>query len=318
MCTLVVSIEPGAPVLLAGIRDEMADRAWQPPGWHWPEYPGLIGGRDLVAGGTWLAVAPAARRAACVLNGRGRKAPAASRRSRGVLPLEAAAHGTLGHGRPGDPGRDRLADVDPFHLVLAAPRLGGGQAARVTWWRWDGETLSVRDLPPGLHMLVNSGLATSETGPPARPGALDGEHARQDQAAQAKAGQAEAGEAGQDQAARDEARQERERDRIGRERERARAAHFLPRLRAAARPVPLPGLPVHQAWGAWLPRLDGDGLAPADPRALIVAERVPGDRVWGTTSVSLVAIAPDWVRYDFSASPGDPAAWSPVPLDHPA
>jgi transport and Golgi organization protein 2 len=309
MCTLVVSIEPGAPVLLAGIRDEMVDRAWQPPGWHWPEYPGLAGGRDLLAGGTWLAVAPAARRAACVLNGRGRKAPAASRRSRGVLPLEAAAHGTLGHGRPRDPGRDRLADVDPFHLVLAAPGPAGGQAARVTWWNWDGETLSVRGLPPGLHMLVNSGLATGETWPPGDPGPPAGE--------QARPGQGHAGP-GQDQAARDEARQERERARIGRERERARAAHFLPRLRSAARPVPLPGLPVHQAWGAWLPLLNGDGLAPADPRALIVAERVPGDRVWGTTSVSLVAIAPDWVRYDFSAAPGDPAAWYSVPLDHPA
>ena len=38
-------------------------------------------------------------------------------------------------------------------------------------------------------------------------------------------------------------------------------------------------------------------------------------RVWGTTSISLVAITSGGLRYDFTASPGDPAAWYPVPLD---
>ena len=42
--------------------------------------------------------------------------------------------------------------------------------------------------------------------------------------------------------------------------ERARIAHFLPRLRAAPRPVPRPGDPAARAWGAWLPLLTGDGL----------------------------------------------------------
>lgn len=50
MCTAILSIEPGAPVLLAGIRDELVDRAWEPPGRHWPDHPGLIGGLDLLAG----------------------------------------------------------------------------------------------------------------------------------------------------------------------------------------------------------------------------------------------------------------------------
>jgi len=43
MCTAILSIEPGAPVLLAGIRDELVDRAWEPPGRQWPDHPGLIG-----------------------------------------------------------------------------------------------------------------------------------------------------------------------------------------------------------------------------------------------------------------------------------
>ena len=30
MCTAVLSIEAGRPVLLAGVRDELTDRPWQP------------------------------------------------------------------------------------------------------------------------------------------------------------------------------------------------------------------------------------------------------------------------------------------------
>src|SRR5215470_8103704 len=91
MCTVVVSIEPGEPVLLAGVRDELTDRPWEPPKAHWSAYPDLIGGRDLQAGGTWLAVMPSRSRVSCVLNGVGVTAPAATRRSRGDLPLLGAA-----------------------------------------------------------------------------------------------------------------------------------------------------------------------------------------------------------------------------------
>src|SRR5262252_6708975 len=113
MCTAVLSIEPGQPLLVTGVRDELTDRAWIPPGRHWHQYQGLIGGQDLQAGGTWLAVSPADLRVACVLNGIGRQAPPASRRSRGVLPLLAAA------GRSLDPGI--LPAFDPFLLVAAEP-----------------------------------------------------------------------------------------------------------------------------------------------------------------------------------------------------
>jgi hypothetical protein len=130
--------------LLLGVRDEFTDRSWVPPGYHWPRYPGLIGGKDLLAGGTWLAVAPDEGRAACVLNGRGRLAQVASRRSRGVLPLRAAA------GEPLD--QAELADLDPFHLLTVGPD-------RALLHSWDGNDLSERDLQPGLHIVVNDGLA---------------------------------------------------------------------------------------------------------------------------------------------------------------
>ncbi len=59
MCTVVVSLQPDAPVplLLLGVRDEFTGRPWQPPARHWPGSP-LIGGLDEQAGGTWLAVHP--------------------------------------------------------------------------------------------------------------------------------------------------------------------------------------------------------------------------------------------------------------------
>lgn len=271
MCTTVLSIAPGAPVLLAGVRDEIVDRAWQSPGRYWPHYPGLTGGRDLLAGGTWLAVAPAARRVACVLNGRGQMAPAGSRRSRGVLPLQVAADGKL--------GRAGLEDFDPFHLLSAEP----GMAAL---WSWDGERLTERELTPGLHIVVNSGLDSDLRADDAQGSGYPGWQAG--------------------------------RGVTGSVQELARIAHFAPQLRAAVRPVPRPGSPVPQAWGAWLSLMNGDGIRPDDPRALIVRRDLGGGRIWGTTSVSLVALSPDGLRYDFTGTPGDLAAWHPVPVGTPA
>lgn len=262
MCTAVLSIRPGRPVLLAGVRDEFTGRAWVPPGRHWPERPALIGGMDLQAGGTWLAVNPDRRRVACVLNGIGQQAPPDSRRSRGELPLAAAS---------GDPlDRSALAYLDPFRLLTAEP-------GRAFIQSWDGREFTERELPPGLHFVVNSGLASDL-----------GNRAASEAAASA--------------------------DRVqnGREHELARIEHFVRLFEAAALPEPQPGLPVPQAWGQWLPLINGDGLSTDDLRALIVRRDLGEGRIWGTTSISLVALAPGWVRYDFSGLPGSPAAWQSI------
>ncbi|TDE32217.1 hypothetical protein E1295_39955 [Nonomuraea mesophila] len=141
MCTLIV--RTGRPLTLMGVRDEFADRPWEGPGEHWPEYPGVIGGRDLKAGGTWLAVNPPARRAAALLNGHGRAARETTRISRGDLALRAAYDGDF-------PGAD-LTRYDPFHLVLA-------DLSRVRLCSWDGERRTETELPEGTGMVVNSGL----------------------------------------------------------------------------------------------------------------------------------------------------------------
>ncbi len=276
MCTAILGLGPDGAVLLAGVRDEFISRAWQPPGRYWPDRPGLIGGRDLLAGGTWLAVAPGARRVACVLNGRGRMASPVGRRSRGVLPLGAAADGKL--------TVTNLAAFDPFRLLVAEP-------GRAVLYSWDGDQFDERELAPGVYVVVNSGLASdlwpvpaggepAGAAPDTGPGGLTAE-----QAAAARA------------------------------HELGRIGHFLPRLKAARTPDPEPGAPVAAAWGDWLPLIDGDGIRPDDQRALIVRRDVGGGRILGTTSISLVAATTAGLRYDFSAAPGDPAAWSPVSLD---
>jgi Transport and Golgi organisation 2 len=267
MCTAVLSIEAGLPVLLAGVRDELTDRPWTPPGAHWARDPDLVGGQDLQAGGTWLAVAPERKRVSCVLNGIGMPAPASTRRSRGELPLLAA-----GGQRPVG---EEVADFDPFRLLIAEP-------AHTVLLSWDGVGLTEEDLPDGLHFIVNSGHASELAGSGGSAADWAGPDWR--------------GPPPPD----------------GREHELARARYFLGRFRSAGRPDPAPGKPVDDAWGSWFPLLNGGGIGSDDERALIVRRDLGEGRTWGTTSVSLVGLTADWVRYDFCATPGYPAAWYQV------
>jgi uncharacterized protein with NRDE domain len=76
--------------VLAANRDERLSRPWDPPAEHWP---GIVGGRDRLAGGTWMAINRHGVVAA-VLNRAGSLGPVAGKRSRGELPLLALAHPT--------------------------------------------------------------------------------------------------------------------------------------------------------------------------------------------------------------------------------
>ncbi|MFE9425252.1 NRDE family protein [Kitasatospora sp. NPDC006697] len=248
MCTAFVSLEPGSavPVLVLAVRDEYTDRQWLPPGRYWPDQPEVTGGLDLVAGGTWLAVASGGAEpvTACLLNGFGHTAPKGHRLSRGGLPLVAASGQPL--------GSLPLERYDPFHLVLA--RSSGVQVAS-----WNGSSLDDHELPAGLSVVLNDGVA-------GRPGAQPcPSHIRATMA--------------------------------------ARAAHFRARLQAVARPEPGDEQP-DDAWGQWLPIAHGDGLPFDDPAALIRRLESPSGRVWGSVSISLVALAAGRVRYDFATSSG--------------
>ncbi|GIJ73042.1 hypothetical protein Voc01_079590 [Virgisporangium ochraceum] len=87
--------------------------------------------------------------------------------------------------------------------------------------------------------------------------------------------------------------------------------HYAPLLSAAGDPDPKPGQPSADAWADWLPLLDGDGLAPDDDRALIVA-RTHGGAAYGSTSATLLALRDGNARYDFTANPGPAAEWTEI------
>ena len=264
MCTVVVSLAPEdrVPLLLLGIRDEFTGRPWQPPARHWPapEWSPLIGGRDEQAGGTWLAVHPDLPRVGCILNARGEPAPPERRRSRGELPLRAAAEGPDAlAGLREDPGA--LARYDPFYLVCA------GRTA-VLMLGWDGRSAELTELGPATHVLTNAGHMY--------PPAPDNLRKPPDE----------------------------------------KARLFGPKF-AASRPSGDPGATIKDAWGDWLALADGDGLAATEPGAIIVRRELPDGRVWGSTSVTLVALARDGrLRYDFQPgpqTPPDPSTWYSVP-----
>ncbi len=57
MCLVVFALgqDPATPLIVAGNRDEFHGRPAAAAGW-WDDAPGILGGRDLEAGGTWLAL----------------------------------------------------------------------------------------------------------------------------------------------------------------------------------------------------------------------------------------------------------------------
>jgi len=260
VCTVVVSLAPTEPMplLVLGFRDEFTGRPWQPPARHWPGSV-LIGGRDEEAGGTWLAVHPDLSRVGCVLNGRGELAPPDRRRSRGELPLRAAAEGPDALRKLRD-DPDALAGYDPFYLVYA-------DRAAVLLLGWDGMHAALTGLEPATHVLTNAGHMY--------PSSRDEERADE------------------------------------------KAARFGPKF-AARRPSGDPAAAIGDAWGGWLTLAGGDGLAATEPGAIIVRRELPDGRVWGSTSVTLVALAADGrLRYDFQPDPPDPSAWYSVDTSGP-
>ncbi|MGH8250742.1 MAG: NRDE family protein [Steroidobacteraceae bacterium] len=85
MCLIVFAwcAHPGHPFILAANRDEFHRRPASPLQW-WPDRPQIAAGRDLQAGGTWLAASRSGR-FATVANYRETLAAQPGERSRGAL-----------------------------------------------------------------------------------------------------------------------------------------------------------------------------------------------------------------------------------------
>ena len=77
MCLVVLAFQqhPEYPLIVAGNRDEFHKRPSKELHW-WPDHSDIVGGRDLQAGGTWLALHRSGR-FATVTNYRDADVPAA-------------------------------------------------------------------------------------------------------------------------------------------------------------------------------------------------------------------------------------------------
>lgn len=146
MCLVVVGhkVHDGHRLVVAGNRDEFHARPTEEARW-WADDPDIAGGRDLLAGGTWLAVHRNGR-FATVTNYRGTTMEIREPRSRGHL-----VTGFL------------QGDLSPMDYLRS---LHGDRYAGFNLLVSDGNTLAYcsnqgdapRELPPGVYGLANTHL----------------------------------------------------------------------------------------------------------------------------------------------------------------
>ncbi len=149
MCTLVILRRPGHawPLIVAANRDEMASRPWTAPGRHWPDRPGIVAGRDDLAGGSWQGINKHGVVAA-MLNRQGTLGPAEGKRSRGELVLLA-----LDQSDAAD-AAEVMAELEPrsyrsFNMVVA-----DRDDAFFVAHRDEKRAVAVTRLPESLTMLT--------------------------------------------------------------------------------------------------------------------------------------------------------------------
>jgi uncharacterized protein with NRDE domain len=151
MCLLIVMLgtEPAFPLVVAGNRDERYERPAKPM----DVLPRILGGRDELAGGTWMAV----NEHGVVAGLTNRPSPAGrdeTKRSRGQLPLALAMHRTAGDAAAAFATELRPGDYNPSWLVVAD---------RTDMFTIDmtGEGRpTINDVGPGIHIVENSAPGT--------------------------------------------------------------------------------------------------------------------------------------------------------------
>ena len=153
MCLLIAQfgVEPDAPLIVAANRDELLDRPAKVMTILRDSNPRILGGRDELAGGTWLAVNEHGLVAGLTNqpSGSGRDP---SKRSRGELPLAFAQYETAAEAVPAVTTNLDPAQYNPCwmlvgdrHTMFSIGLSGGGKP-------------DVEQLRPGLHVLENAPL----------------------------------------------------------------------------------------------------------------------------------------------------------------
>jgi uncharacterized protein with NRDE domain len=152
MCLMIVlnQVRRDFPVIVAANRDERYDRPATGPQVLAPR---IVGGRDLVAGGTWLG-ATAGGFFAGLTNQRTWRAPDPARRSRGEVVLALLAAG----GR--EAAEAWLRAVDPADYNAFNAIFGDADGLSVAYVRHD--RLRVEPVPPGVHVLPNDVLDSAD------------------------------------------------------------------------------------------------------------------------------------------------------------
>lgn len=144
MCLIVAAwkVHPDWPLIVAANRDEFHGRPASPAGF-WSDKPQILGGRDLEAKGTWMAVSRSGRFAA-VTNYRGAREPSAAE-SRGALVtrfLEADI-----------PAEHYVAQVVERQASYSGYNLLACDGAEL-WWTSNRDS-APRRLEPGYYALGN-------------------------------------------------------------------------------------------------------------------------------------------------------------------
>ena len=149
MCLIVLAWRPGhpQPLLVAANRDEFYARPSQPLA-EWPDAPGVIAGRDLQAGGTWLGVGPNGRFAA-LTNIRAPGQPEGAR-SRGELP-QAFLGGSLTIAEFLQYLTEQSHHYSGFNLLL-------GDQQQL--WHFNSRQRRATAVAAGVHGLSNADLNT--------------------------------------------------------------------------------------------------------------------------------------------------------------
>ena len=151
MCLLVFAsrLRPELALAVGANRDEQLERPAVPLEVLQATGPRVLGGRDLLAGGTWLAVNEHGVVAGITNRPLVEQGRDATKKSRGELPLALASHGSARAAVDALVERTRPDDYNPAWLAVA------DREALFTLDLTEGEEPVVTEHPPGLHVFEN-------------------------------------------------------------------------------------------------------------------------------------------------------------------
>ena len=152
VCLLIAlfGVVPDVPLLIAANRDEMYQRPADPITVLHATQPRILGGRDELAGGTWLAVNEHGVVAGLTNQPTGARDPA--KRSRGELPLAFAAYPDARTAVTEVCARLDPAAYNPCWMLV------GDRHALFSVEVSGGHRAAVEELPPGRYVLENAPL----------------------------------------------------------------------------------------------------------------------------------------------------------------